>query len=378
MASSSTSTSLSWDLRSPSSPRSICVFRAPVDTTNPFDSATEEAVVFGTERGSLHYRCYHMEGTGLQQPLEASRNTQPINQAKVASGSIISLLAVGPVSFLMLIDDNRGTSANQPGIYASQLITLRHGSFYPLPIKTPRMSCATFSNDLGLVYAAGRQIANLNHESFSSSQSNSSSKAFNLSTALPLPGVRAGPDALQVTCDAQVVVAAVGSAFYAVSVASGVSTKIVSFNNSSQVHPILIHDIQDKSTDWSALILCSGRECAVVDLWKAPDTESVTAVPRHSIQTPSPILNVCTMWPWIALLTSDGLISMRSPACLAIPLRTVEVGTRPNDFFSLQRVPQQETIASLSYGGECVLIRCTPDTKQVRNLYCLSPCAVCR
>lgn len=364
MAPPSSSVPLSWDLRSPSSPRSLCIFRAPADTTNPFESATEEAILFGTERGSLHYRCYHVEGNGLQQPLETSRSTQPINQANAASGSIVAILAVAPTTFLLLIDDNRGTSANQPGAYATQLIALRQGTLQPLAIKTPRMSSAKYSMELGLVYAAGRQIANLLHDSFA--KPNSNNQSFNLTTAIPLPGVRSGSDALEVTCDAQVVVAAVGSVFYAVSVASGVSTKILSFNNSSQVHPVLIRDIEDKSTDWSALLLCSGRECAIVDLWKAPDSESVTAVPRHFIQTPSPILNVAILWPWIALLTSDGLISMRSPACLAIPLRTMEVGTRPNDFFALQRVPH-DTIASLSYGGECVLLKCSADTKQVRE-----------
>jgi hypothetical protein len=366
--SSSSSIPLSWDLRSPSSPRSLCIFRAPADTTNPFDSATEEAVVFGTERGSLHYRCYHGNGEhGLVQPLETTTTSQPINQANIASGAIVSVLNVGSSVFLVMIDDNRGSSANQPGVYATQLVSLRYSSssFQPLPVKTPRMSCASYSPELGLVYASGRQIANLTHESFFNKSK--STNTFNFATALPLPGARSGPDALEITCNAQVVVAAVGSAFFAVSVSTGVAAKIISFHNSSQVHPILIQDIRDKSTDWSALIFCSGRECAVVDVWKPPsDTEQVTAVARHSIQTPSPILNVCALWPWIVLLTSDGLISMRSPTCLAIPLRTVEVGTRPNDFFSLERLPQNEdTVASLSYSGECLLVQCSPDTRQV-------------
>mmetsp|Transcript_26227 Transcript_26227/g.38770 ORF Transcript_26227/g.38770 Transcript_26227/m.38770 type:complete len:1068 (-) Transcript_26227:20-3223(-) len=367
MASSSPSAPLSWDLRSPSSPRSLCVFRAPPDSTNPFESAIETAVVFGTERGSLHYRCYPdgNDGDGLLQPLETSRSTQPINQINVVSGSIVTILYLGPSVFFMLIDDNRGSSASEPGVYASQLITLRGNSFHPLPIKTPRMSCATISalTDLGLVYASGRQIANLTHESFVSSEM--MTKSFNLATALPLPGVRSGPDALEVTCDAQVVVASVGSTFYAVSIASGVSTKILSFHNSSLVHPILIRDFGDRSTDWSGLLFCSGRDCAVMDLWKPPEEGTVTAIQRHSIQTQSPILNIASLWPWLVLLTSDGLISMRSPSCLAIPLRTMEVGARPNDFFLLEKIPPDHTmLASLSYGGECTLIKCSPDNKQ--------------
>lgn len=370
MASSSPSVPLSLDLRSPSSPRSFCIFRAPPDSTNPFESAIETAVVFGTERGSLHYRCYPDgdDRDGLLQPLETSRNAQPINQMNVVSGSIVSILYLGPSIFLILIDDNRGPSASQPGVYASQLVTLRANTFQPLPIKTPRISCATTSalTDLGLVYASGRQIANLTHESFVSSEM--MTKSFNLETALPLPGIRAGHDAIEVTCGAQIVVAAVGSTFYAVSISSGVSTKILSFQNSSQVHPILVRDFQDRSTDWSALLLCSGRDCAVMDLWKPPEEGDVTAVQRHSIQTQSPILNIASSWPWLVLLTSDGLISMRSPSCLAIPLRTMEVGTRPNDFFLLQKTPHDQTmLASLSYGGECILIKCSPDNEQVRN-----------
>jgi hypothetical protein len=361
MAPNSSSVPLSWDLRSPSSPKSFCTFRAPLDTNNPFDSATEQAIIFGTERGSLHFRCYHMEGSGLQYPLETSRSTQPINHKGSSNGSVVSIIAVATNIFLLLVDDNRGTSASQPGLYVSQLVALRQGAIQTLPLKTPRMSCAKFASDLGIVYASGRQIANLMHESFLKS----TSRSFNYTTSLPLPGVRSGPNALEITCHSQIVVAAVGAAFYAVSVTSGTVTKILSFHNASQVHPILIHDIQDMSTDWSALFLANGRECAVIDLWKDTDSDSVTASPRHSIQTTSPILSMAPVWPWIALLTSDGLISIRSPACLAIPLRVIEVGNRPNDFFSLQRIFPGNTLASLSYGGECLLITCNPDTKQV-------------
>jgi hypothetical protein len=362
MPPNASSVPLSWDLRSPSSPKSFCTFQAPIDTNNPFESATEQAIIFGTERGTLHFRCYHLNGSGLQHPLESSRSTQPINDKGSSIGSVISIILVATNTFLMLVDDNRGTSASQPGLYVSQLVAMRQGAFQTIPLKTPRMSCATFSSELGVVYASGRQVANLMHETFLKS----TSRSFNFATALPLPGVRSGPNAIEITCHSQVVVAAVGAAFYAVSIASGIATKILSFHNASQVHPILIQDIRDVSTDWSALFLGSGRECAVIDLWKDTDLDSVTASPRHTIQTTSPILSIAPVWPWIALLTSDGLISIRSPACLAITLRIIEVGNRPNDFFALERIlPGSSTLACLSYGGECLLITCSSDTKQV-------------
>ncbi|KAL7559311.1 hypothetical protein ACA910_001392 [Epithemia clementina (nom. ined.)] len=264
------------------------------------------------------------------------------------------------------------------------------------------------------------------------------------------PGpVRCGPDALAVVAEGRVVVGCVGHAFYAVageeihrdeddddnaddiddeqyntralfaptssknaiggSVASdggsssvgGESSKndcvkLVHWTQSSQVHPAVALDLGDASLepDWSSVFLANGRECAVVDLYYGPPSQprlSGSNKPRNGIvTTASPILAAAASWPFVAILMSDGLISVRSPSCVAVSLRTVEIGTRPNDFFTLRPVvapgtstiykksfwgePNESSaisstwmlpwIVGISYAGEAKVLQCRPDTAQ--------------
>ena len=268
------------------------------------------------------------------------------------------------------------------------------------------------------------------------------------------PGpVRCGPDALAVVAGGRVVVGCVGHAFYAVageeihrdadddqdlddgtddhyntralfgnaSVNNNVvggggapatgpdggnagetskngCVKLVHWTQSSQVHPAVALELRDMSleADWSCLFLANGRECAVVDLYYGPPSQprlSGSNKPRNGIvTTASPILAAAASWPFVAILMSDGLISVRSPSCLAVSLRTVEIGTRPNDFFTLRPViaPGSSTtnkispvwdgsvhesnttssswmlpwIVGISYAGEAKVLQCRPDTAQ--------------
>ena len=144
----------------------------------------------------------------------------------------------------------------------------------------------------------------------------------------------------------RVAVVVVGNAFYAVAgqevderqpTGPCERVKILSFAQSSQVHPVIVLDLKDQSlaTDWSSLFLASGRECAVVDLFYGPSSAPAISCtkPRHgSVTLASPILAAAASWPWVAVLTSDGLVSVRSPSCLAITLRTVRFG---KEYFSL-------------------------------------------
>jgi hypothetical protein len=435
----------SWDLRSPSSPRSLCVYTglASSEETNPFQVASGEsqnaaqAVVFGTERGSLHYRTYAT-------PSEASRNRAliplgvsassggggrsnpnlprayfPVDLAGALPGAVMAVINATsspshrPV-FLLLVDDNRGTSGTAPGAFVATIVTLQHGSFskLPTPQPLPRISCATFHPNSGFVYAAGRQIQSIPldqhlldssepHTQRSASRRQRTTSKVDFSGAvLPTPGARGGQDALQLTAKGRVAVVAVGNSIYAVpgtqvsekddqveptsptnnssSSNANLSTtsdcvKVLSFAQSSQVHPVIVLDIQDKSMepDWSSLFLANGRECAVIDLYYGPVSNPAISCskPRNGMVTvASPILAAATSWPWLAVLTSDGLVSIRSPSCLAIPLKTVEVGTRPNDFFIL-RTLRDETqpapwIMAMSYSGETKVLQCQPDTPQ--------------
>ena len=441
----------SWDLRSKASPRSLCLYTAAATSqeTNPFEVAASgneapsaQAVVYGTERGSLHYRTYAMDpaeessssstvaksplgviAPGQRQPPHLPRAYLPVDLAGASlPGEVVNVIPASsapshrPV-FLVLVDDNRGTSNSQPGQYAATLVTLQHGSFSKLPgVQLPRMSCATFSPRSGFVFCGGRRIQCLSPEMFleqhdtttttttaSSSRKPSSSsggrrssiatrnslKPIEFPSLLPTPGVRGGQDALAITCHGKVAVVAVGNSVYAVpgtevdAGSNNVSStdnnssqvvKVVSFAQSSQVHPVIVIDIEDQSMDpdWASLLLANGREAAVIDMQYSQGSIHCSAPRNVMVTLASPILAAATSWPWLALLTSDGLISIRSPSCLAIPLKTVEVGTRPNDFFVLRTfqddLPVNKSsvpyIVAMSYSGQAKVLQCQPDTAQ--------------
>jgi Vam6/Vps39-like protein vacuolar protein sorting-associated protein 39 len=446
-----------WDLKSASSPRSLCVYTAAASSqeTNPFEVASGEshaaqAVVYGTERGSLHYRTYappsrgnnrsdlssltptssgasssnHNQGGRIQAPLGVTPSGRPpanlprayfpVDLAGALPGVVAAVIHATtapshrPV-FLLLVDDNRGTSATAPGAYVATLVTLQHGSFTKIPTSSPlpRVSCATFHPNCGYVCAAGRTIHTIGPDVFegdNDSRRRSKSTALKnraidfSSTLLPTPGARGGQDAIEVTSNGKVVAIGVGNSVYAfsgsdTSALSSVETddaragsasapsnlhggdcvKVASFAQSSQVHPVIVIDLKDKSMDpeWSCLFLANGRECGIVDVQYGPASHPILSCgkPRNGMVTmASPILAAATSWPWLAVLTSDGLISIRSPSCMAIPLKTVEVGTRPNDFFVLRALRDDSQpvpwIMAISYSGEGKVLQCQPDTAQ--------------
>ena len=228
-----------WDFLANYSPRSLCLLSLPsasntptsTSSRNPFESSSRAvassslssskskhevvAVVYGTERGSLHYRCYPVtvgRGGGIgssnrgglstpssagspRQPLglsgssttssiggSSTRNTPvsrihlPVDlKSPFLPGIIVAVIPcqnVQPASssygnsgasswlFLVLVDDQRGTSAAHPGAYAAHWVGLHHGSFHILNANLPRMSAATVSTDGGLVYyTAGKSVA---------------------------------------------------------------------------------------------------------------------------------------------------------------------------------------------------------------------------
>jgi hypothetical protein len=184
--------------------------------------------------------------------------------------------------------------------------------------------------------------------------------------------------------------------------------KVLSFRQGSQVHPAIVVEIPTQDIDYtkstkktmekdvgmSLLFLASGRECAAIEILYNPKLYSnasyqkstlsqedvqdqihlplstsisggsiVVGKPRHDITTiASPILAAVGIkaasarsGPMVAILTSDGLVQTRSPSCIGIPLFTIEVGARPNDFFSLLSLSENRILAT-SYSGEgCVL-----------------------
>jgi len=246
-----------------------------------------------------------------------------------------------------------------------------------------------------LIYGAGRCLYTATSDRWEEEKRTSRRKQRRVyfPGRLPAPGIRSGADALKVL-RGNIAVVVVGNSFYAIAGrdaedAPGDNMKIHSFQQSSQVHPPIVVDLEDKSLDesWSSLFLASGRECAVVDVFYGPPSTPCFACskPRHGIVTlPSPILSAAASWPFVAVLTSDGLVSVRSPSCLAVTLRTVseyipsqsnvsfsyqvEVGQRPNDFFSFRTLrnegQQLPWIVTASQSGEAKVMQCKADTAQ--------------
>ena len=129
----------SWDLRSSvAPPRSLCVYTAAASSqeTNPFEVAagaetpSAQAVVFGTEKGSLHYRTYPSpaESGGAsasvprpplgvtpsgRPPPSMPRAYLPVDLAGASlPGAVVGVLRaeVAPSHrpvFLVLVDDNK-------------------------------------------------------------------------------------------------------------------------------------------------------------------------------------------------------------------------------------------------------------------------------
>ena len=390
------------DLRADASPRSLSVFAAAetqvssVGSTNPFaaskgraDKGNVIALVYGTDKGSIHYRTYAAPGLSstrrglsaqlnltsslttpapnrVSSPLGANSSNQqkssnlprayyPVDLGSLG-GPVVSCIKLGlshsnSTYFLLLIDDNRGTSATQPGAYSAVIVALTAGNFHMVVPSgnLPRISCATFHPMTGLVYGAGRSIHVLRSETWEEEVKRGSRYASSRSkrlvfgqNILPAPGVRTGQDAMELTANGKVLIAVVGNAFYAIvgqeaderqqggTQVTSENIKVLSFSQSSQVHPVIALDLRDESLDedWSSLFLASGRECAVVDLNYGPPSAPTLSVskPRNGIVTlASPIRAAAACWPWIVVLTNDGLVSVRPPSCLSITLRTVSM-----------------------------------------------------
>jgi len=302
---------------------------------------------------------------------------------------------------------------------------------------------------------------------FSSSSSSSSTTMMKPPIALylkcnhilPFPGVRGGSkNAMTLACSGRVAIVAVTNTFYAVpafldvnvlrnqeSVVAALSTsnssllvslpnvsatKLLSFAQSSQVHPVIAIEVlssndgntassvaaaascsSSSSVDvmrylhsvTSLVVLASGRECTTIDIESIPDANAVSTIEkggsvlggvvrtaiqssacRHGIATlPSPIVAAASLTggsgvgdissgPLVSLLTADGLVHIRSPLCIAVPLTTIEVGTRPNDYFSLSPLPSlskhgggKKTMLATSYGGEARLVCCQAESPQI-------------
>jgi hypothetical protein len=136
---------------------------------------------------------------------------------------------------------------------------------------------------------------------------------------------------------------------------------------SSQVC-IVIVGCQDESLnpDWSCLFgqwtgMC---RCGLV-LWTAFDaTHFMYRTPLQERSLASPYWQRPRRGRGWSYMTSDGF-SIRSPSCMAIPLRTVEVGNRPNDYFVENLTGCTGGTLDCGLGiREAKVLQCQPDTAQ--------------
>lgn len=275
----------------------------------------EEGIVFGTDEGTLHFF-----------------NDQTHIWSVVGAGPIVSVLKLEGNRYLMLVDDNRGSNG-----YAAVMVKRSDSDWTVLPQTFPRMNSVQYSKSMGLVYTLGRTVTSVPNEKWGNPFMKES-PLWNI-TNLPSPGVRTGPFSLLLL--EECAVCAVGNAFWRVS-ANESPQKIVSFSQSSQVHPMICLANKD------VMCCASGREFGVYQNFQL----------LHGICTcASPILAL-ELNELLVLLTSDGLVSVRSPACPLIALRTVEVGTQPNDYFALSRG------YCLAYSAKLQLLEYPRDSRQ--------------
>lgn len=367
-----------WEFMITGSPRALSIYPATAAkaTTNPFDVQTSSpetfSVVIGTDQGTLHNRTFN-KGGGSQNPLGTTpssprssvpRHWLPLDFRSLPGPAVHCLVVHQRYRqqqlCLVLINDTP-TSGDYRLVWvvSSQASpgyqTLNPSSTSKIP---SRVSCAVSTPSDHIVYTHGRKLATMTELPSSSANTSSKIRKKGLNFRANLPGtIRSGSSALILTARNAVALCAVGNTFYAVPGRHGndvdeTPVKIHSFQQTSQVHPIILVDLQDDSLsdDWSSVFLASGRECAVVDIL-FDGTILNPAKPRHgSVTMASPILASAASWPVVAILQSDGLVSIRSPSCLGISLRTVEVGQQPNDFFSFHNI-YKSTILAVAYSG---------------------------
>jgi len=329
------------------------------------------------------------------------------------------------------------SSAVASGSYASSILALKQGVFQKLGTGTqmPRMSCCAYHPATGFVYAAGTSVLSLPAPLSATISSAFTQQAggtyaashyhptlkYTSPNVLPNP-VRSNPGALTLICNGTLAIAAVNHSFYAVPAAtSNVCVKVVSLTQSSQVHPAIVLPIL--STDNSALLFVgSGRECTTCmvthslskapskvgkrtvnagihvsagtgansllfeghepssssTFGSAPSSSSSANVTNDLTSLTSPILSAvpvqCGSQTFVAVLTSDGLVQLRHPACIAVPFRTVEVGSRPNNFYYLGVLESSASegkgrsaegrLLSVGYSGDARVILIKGDTPQ--------------
>lgn len=483
---STTTITAAWDLIPSSSPRSACVFSAPSiqkkdtiaaaatanttattttgttrnNSTNPFDDVkpissssssnvatqvAKHAILFGTEKGGLHYRCYPSHfgnvgrissnsrgGTVMISPL--SRDVHPLHQpidldgqndnTTKMNGSIAGIIpGFNHELYLILVDDNFNAGGQTPGTFVSHLITIQQNSFIKLNQRNSRMSAAAYHPKTGFVYVVGTSILSLNIHNLMAQQHlldesrHQQQIVYNCQNVLPSNARSGGQDSFLIICDGNVAVLSIGNSFYAVDSEGKFVNKLLSFHHQSSIHPVIIIDVKQQQEDYehtmedrSLVFLASGRECTTLEIsynnnnntssnddFPTDNKKNPIQVQKNAIVSVSaPIVSATSISlqnnkkgsgsstsSMLALLTSDGLIHLRSPACLSVPLNIVEVGTRPNEYFSVKSLSPSTSSSSedsnnnsknmnklsmiaLGVSGDTKILTCRPDSRQIQ------------
>ena len=115
---------------------------------------------------------------------------------------------------------------------------------------------------------------------------------------------------------------------------------IVNFSQFSQIHAPVITEIDLSSAKGTQgnpapkrgmttmVFLALGRDCTAYEiLYDARHSSVMLATSNNIASISSPILSASAVTdserPLVAILTSDGLVHVRSPSCLAVPLTTI-------------------------------------------------------
>ena len=244
-----------------------------------------------------------------------------------------------------------------------------------------RASSVAYHPSAGFVYTAGNTLRSLGAQGHISKLivSGSTSSISSLSSFLPTPLVYYDadlasmtstfandtpskyPGSLSLVCQGRVAVLLSGNSFYAIPSIAGKNsesganlqaiarhivepTQIVTFSQSGQMHATIVTEIsttKEQSSNTTStnlnmsrraittmIFLALGRDCTACELLYDARHASVMLATSNTIANlSSPIMSASTICdssrPLVAILTSDGLIHIRSPSCLAVPLSIV-------------------------------------------------------
>jgi len=205
------------------------------------------------------------------------------------------------------------------------------------------------------------------------------------------------PRFIKLVCEGRVAIVFANHSFFGVPSISSTHESpkskpslIANFSKSSQLHSPVIMEFEhidpsstssgkgndadvylnmtSKRAITSMVLLTCGRDFTACEVLFDTRHSSLILAESDLVATlKSPILDASSVCianrPLAIILTSDGLAHVRSPSCIEVPLATIELGTKLNDYFLIQKLPGARIIAA-SYSGDARIVAIKEDSMQ--------------